>query len=169
MKKFLFVFALIVSFAVDGMAQITNVNIMQGGNPPSNLTPYTARWVKKSTADTLSAADTTYLFYPSFNTWDYQIRLKTTKVSGYVRYTAILQGTPDTTGTYAGTATWYNVTGETSQCSGCSSTSYSVTNASGETTWILPSNRLNFYRIRVINDTSAVGLSTPTARVYYRK
>ena len=169
MKRIITIIAIACMFAIDASAQTTNVNIMQSGFQPVSLTPYNAAWVKKSTPDTLSAADTTYLFFASAGTWDYQLKYKTVKVSGYVRSTAVLQGTSDTTGTGAGTATWYSITGETSQCSGCASTSYTATNADGTTTWILPTNRMNFYRLRVINDTSAVGKSAPTAKVYYRK
>ena len=169
MKKILIIAALIATSVSATIAQTNNVNIMQSGFQPVSLKAYTANWTLKSTPDTLSAADTSYLFFASNNTWDYQIRFVSTKVSGYVRYNAVLQGTPDTTGTKAGTATWYTITGETAQCSGCAGASYSVTNASGATTWVLPNNRMNFYRIRVINDTSAVGTSTTSAKVYFRK
>jgi hypothetical protein len=169
MKKIIIIMAIIAMGVADATAQVMNVNIMQSGFQPTNLTPYTAAWVKKSTADTLSNRDTTYLFFPSNNTWDLQLKYKTVKVSGYVRTVATLYGISDTTGTGAGTAIWNTITGETSQCSGCSSTTYTATNADGGTTWILPANRMNFYRLRIINDTAVAGTSTPTAKVYFRK
>lgn len=150
---------------------MSNVNIIQTVQHVS-LIPYklvAGKLTKSTTPDTLSAADTTYLYRASSGTFDFQIPLVWTKVSGYVRGTATLQGTYDTTGDYAGTSKWFNMSGTTTYCTGCSSSTFSLANASATTEWLLPKNEMNFYRIQCINDTSATGKSTPTALLYFKK
>lgn len=174
MKFILSLAILLITFSYNSAnAQIMSVNPMVSvsnqASPNSGVRVFTGSMTSKSTHDTLSAQDTSYLYFYTRTTADLQIKYKQTKVSGYTRTKAKLQGTSDTTGDKAGTSKWYTLRGETSTCFGCSDSTFNLTNASGESTFIIRSNPLNYYRLQIINDTSAAGTSFGSATFYYKK
>ena len=157
--------------SIGANAQAMNVNVMQTVTPVA-ATPYKQNGSgvqKKTTADTLSASDTSYLYFYTASTPSWSFDYKVTKVSGYVRPNAKLQATTDTAGDGAGTSTWYTFRGDRTYCFGCSDSTYTSTNASGRTVFQNQQSPLRFYRVRVINDTSAAGTSTPTGTMYWKK
>lgn len=113
------------------------------------------------TRDTLTNSDTTYLRYRTIYAYDLQFEFTNTKISGYVRGTAKLEGTADSTN-----GPWYTVRGRQTYCPGCADSTISLTNASITGRWIVPKAEFNYYRIKVITDTTQV--STPSATLHYR-
>lgn len=159
MKQIIFILLALISFTSYGQSIPSSTRVYV-------YKQYFGAPVRKTNGfDTLSAADSSYCYWYSNSNYNYQVKLSYTKVSGYVRIKAKLQGTSDTTGDYNNTCTWHTLRSDRTICYGCVDSVWSGGNATSVATGIITASPLNFYRVQFINDTSVAGTSIPKVQI----